>query len=181
MVASDDDAQPLYFRLQKIDNPVMWGAQVWTQHQMDMLRKTDAKTDDTFTEVKSMSIVAFITQHIKDRVYDRTTGKGKVMLKIDVEGSEYRVLPSIERSGLLCKGIVDLIVFELHKKLYNLFNHTKDAHRFKYKLTKFVQHYTNVNNRKSRKCRNPTDIIQFDSEDYKMDNEHPLNETCRDY
>jgi hypothetical protein len=177
MAASDDDTQSMYFRLQENDIPVQWGGQVWTQHQMDKLRSTYGKTDDTFTEVKSLDVAAFIAKHIKDRVYDKTAGEGKVMLKIDIEGSEFRVLPSIERSSLLCKGIVDLIVYELHP-LPDLFNHTKFSKRFKHKIQNFSGHFDSVTMRKSLECPNPTDILQFDSEAYLFDKEHPLEETC---
>jgi hypothetical protein len=131
-----------------------------------------------YTEIKGVDIADFINQHIKDREYDRGNGVGTVVAKMDIEGSEYKVLPRMESLGVLCMGVVDLITTEFHYPFFSKF--IKDIKRFP-TSDSFDSYFLNYKRTGKGKCSRPTEIQFRDSEHYKADEENPLQHTCPKY
>lgn len=200
---SDNTVESLYFQRSKRDNAVMWFGKVTSRHQIyvevkkqhgDRFSKDEIYSiiqnnrDDlhdllpdmaNYTEVKAIDIGPFIHQHIKDRVYDQSNGYGTVMAKMDIEGSEFAVLPHMEKSGVLCKGIIDRIVTEFHGKYY--YKQPNTTHICAGNKC-FADYFGNYNKTQGGyKCGTPTFIEIRDSEEYLEDKENPLQQTCPDY
>jgi FkbM family methyltransferase len=64
-------------------------------------------------QVTVIDFIEFIERHIINRRIHSPNGKGKVIVKMDIEGEEYDLLPALISSGLLC-GSVDVIMVEFH-------------------------------------------------------------------
>ena len=176
---SDDGGGSLYFE-GKVRGKLWTAGMVVSKNRMTKAPKAEYN----YTEIIGVDIASFINQHVKDREYDRGGGLGKVVAKLDVEGSEYKVLPHMEGQGVLCEGIVDLITTEFHYPFYS--NYIKDKKRFPTSEsfhTYFLDNNKKNLERKKGKCGGgrPTVIELRDSEDYKADDENPLQRTCLGY
>ncbi len=197
---SDDTLESLFFQKLKHDNAVMWGGKVRSRHEINaelqnylikhnLTEKMDQMAQnpetlysllpDNYTKVMAIDIAAFINQHLKDRVYDRSSGIGTVMAKLDIEGTEFHVLPHMEKSGVLCKGIIDRIATEFHPWLYHKppnTTHICPGNKC------FADYFSNYNKTVGgEKCGTPTFIELRDSEQYLHDTENPLEQTCPNY
>jgi len=67
--------------------------------------------------VPTFSLADFIETHIKPRALGVHADAGKppaVVMKMDIEGSEYSVLPELVRRHLMCADVVSLAFFEWH-------------------------------------------------------------------
>jgi FkbM family methyltransferase len=69
-------------------------------------------------EVPIIRLADFIRQHVQGRKLPATTYGGpyekpKVLMKMDIEGMEYAVIPDLVASGALCET-VDCITYEFH-------------------------------------------------------------------
>ena len=170
---TDNEEESLYFE-GKIRG-VLWTAGTVVSKNRMMKAKLPGYN---YTEIKGVDIAAFINQHIKDREYDRANGVGTVVAKMDIEGSEYKVLPRMERLGVLCMGVVDLITTEFHYSSYSKF--IKDMKRFR-TSSSFASYFLNYKKPGKRKCSRPTEIQLRDSEHYKADEKNPLQHTCPKY
>ena len=172
VAVADNQNETLVFERKLHDNAVMWGGRV--------LPKSQALTfgQDTlseFTEVPAFSIVEFIKKHVQHREYDRSgRGAGTVVVKMDIEGTEFTVLPHMERSGLLCKGTVDVITAEFHRKMPYF---SRDPERFP-TLRSFSEHFRGYGTRDTPYCDLPTRIDLRDSEAYLEDKRNPLERFC---
>lgn len=197
---SDDTVESLYFLKLKHDNAVMWGGRVRSRHEINadlqnhlikhnLTEKMDQMAQnpetlysllpDNYTEVKAINIAAFINQHIKDRDYDRSNCTGTVMAKMDIEGTEFHVLPHMEKSGVLCKGIIDRIATEFHPSLYHKPPNTTHICPGNKCFAEYFGNYDKTPG--GDKCGTPTFIEIRDSEQYLYDTENPLEQTCPDY
>jgi FkbM family methyltransferase len=67
--------------------------------------------------VPTIRLAGFILQHIEGRTMPETVhgvyNKPKVLMKLDVEGMEFVILPDLVASGALCQ-IVNCVMYELH-------------------------------------------------------------------
>ncbi|XP_052761221.1 uncharacterized protein LOC128203733 [Mya arenaria] len=100
-------------------------------------------------QVPTVDIVQFINEEIKPL-------KPKaVFVKMDIEGSEYTVLPHMIENKVLCKNIVTSIVVEMHKWAKNRMKSDLDIKTLRQRMM-------------TQKCA-PTDIVPFDDETYKSD------------
>ncbi len=193
---SHDAHESIFFKQLKHDNAVMWGGQVqsltqintevrkhfgerFSHEEMDKIMQNPdvfyTLLPDNYTKVMAIDIASFINQHIKDREYDRSKGNGTVMAKMDIEGSEYAVLPHMEKSGVLCKGILDRITTEFHIVHWGLPSNLAHIQN----PSDYFDNYDKTPG--EHKCSTPTFIELRDSEDYLEDKETPLQLTCPDY
>lgn len=82
-----------------------WGAHLSSGEQTWQV----AHQDETYTE-HDVKVTSFLT------LYDELELKGKrVLMKMDIEGSEYGVLAQMAKAGLLCADRVEAITIEFHK------------------------------------------------------------------
>lgn len=63
--------------------------------------------------VKVINFLEFLTNHILNRILNNNELNGKILIKMDIEGEEYNLLPSLITSGLACK-LIDNIIIEYH-------------------------------------------------------------------
>lgn len=75
--------------------------------------KNISSTTFNTVQVTVIDFIEFMKRHIINRRINHPHNKGKVVVKMDVEGEEYALLPSLISSGLLC-GHVDVIMVEFH-------------------------------------------------------------------
>jgi len=71
----------------------------------------------TSVEVKTLDLPSWIETVVPHRSWKAESfpkAKPYVLMKMDIEGSEYIVLPKLLEKGLLCKGIIDMIFIEWH-------------------------------------------------------------------
>jgi hypothetical protein len=173
---SDDRNESLFFEKLRNDNDVMWGGRVLSQRQMHTLKR-DELEESKFTQVYGVDIALFVNQHIKNREYDRSHGNGTVVAKMDIEGSEFYVLPHMERAGVLCKGVIDLISAEFHGRDGVDMPYFASDQRFP-DLQSFKAYFGNYERPEGHKCGNPSSIMMKDSEKYLFDLAHPLEQNC---
>lgn len=72
------------------------------------------KTGSSGIATPTLDLPSFLNKAISSR-----TGKdvGKVIVKMDIETSEYDVLPTMVQKKLLCQGAIDLLLIEWHDRL----------------------------------------------------------------
>ena len=78
----------------------------------------DIRNNGTPVKVTSLRLATWLRDEILDRkmpdtVYGEYQAGPKVVMKLDIEGSEYSVLPDLMFSGLLCQNI-DFLFMEVH-------------------------------------------------------------------
>ena len=100
----------------------------------------------TTYEVDTVDIVAFINSTILP------LRPKKVFMKMDIEGSEFIVLPHLLKSGFLCKTVVTEMVIEMHKWAQKSFHSDMTLDSFKKQL-------------KGQSCA-PTEIAGVDDESF---------------
>ncbi|CAL6339249.1 unnamed protein product [Bathycoccus prasinos] len=114
-------------------------------------------------EVKTIDLVHFIIEHISSRkipdMRHELRSPPTVLMKVDVEGYEYELLPSLLLSGALCD--VDFIFIEWHDQ--HLKN-SKGAQRYS-EIRKAVE--VIIQNEKRLKCK--TVLKELDDETYVKD------------
>ena len=70
--------------------------------------------------VTSIDLMGWLHQHVFRRTLPPGFGDGRlqtrptVVMKLDIEGAEYRVLPKLAMRGALCAGFIDYIYLEEH-------------------------------------------------------------------
>ena len=73
------------------------------------------RTSPGSVKVKTLDFPAFVESQIRHRTWAKHfSAKPYVLMKMDIEGSEFIVLPALIEKGLLCKGIIDMIFIEWH-------------------------------------------------------------------
>lgn len=72
-----------------------------------------------------------------------------VLMKMDIEGAEYEVLPALEENGLLCANKIQAMTIEYH-----------------WRFTKYSKKWSVPN---TFHCDKKTKFIELDSEDYVKD------------
>lgn len=99
------------------------GSSDWASHVADDLisnstansERTEIHTQHnstaTSTEVPALNLPSFIQRVLQSRV-----GDGKVLMKMDIEGSEFQILPRMLEEGLLCTGKIDYFFAEWHER-----------------------------------------------------------------
>merc|ERR1712228_98725 len=93
-------------------------------------------------------------------VQRRVSGTGKVMIKMDIEGAEYKVLGAMLEKGLLCQGIVDFISIEYHPKSLTSTQDFQAAKELRLALS---------NTTRCGDDTNITQIVEIDDESYLND------------
>jgi len=114
-------------------------------------------TDDQLpeaAEVPTFDMAAFVSQQIVPLSSKNVTVVGKV----DIEGSEYVILPKLLKEGLLCAGTIDVLFIEFHE--------TKPAGYEQYSPEALKAQIA-----EGGRCagRPPTRIIDLDDESYAAD------------
>eukprot|EP00747_Dinoflagellata_sp_TGD_P221249 gnl/TRDRNA2_/TRDRNA2_93104_c0_seq2.p1 gnl/TRDRNA2_/TRDRNA2_93104_c0~~gnl/TRDRNA2_/TRDRNA2_93104_c0_seq2.p1 ORF type:complete len:331 (+),score=43.27 gnl/TRDRNA2_/TRDRNA2_93104_c0_seq2:1-993(+) len=102
--------------------------------------------------VASLDIAAFINHTIL------STRKKTVVAKMDIEGSEYIVIPKMLEQGLLCKGNIDALIVTWHRTRPEGYESSNVTDLRK----KIVQGASCGNGR-------PTDIFEMEDESYQFD------------
>jgi hypothetical protein len=161
----------LYFIRKDDDNEISWGGQIGTAEEVEAL------LPGKITPITTHNVTRFMLM-LFDRHYDRSHGLGKIHAKIDIEGSEILLLPTMENAGLLCAdyGFVSMTI-EIHPgrfAMYKSQNHTL-LERFA-NQGEFNTYYGSYAPKSN--CKIPTKIVYFDSESYAFDEENPLETTC---
>ena len=74
-----------------------------------------ARRDGTTVNASALDFVQFLRHHVAERRLPAGTPpqEGRVVVKMDIEGEEYSLLPALISSGVLC-GCVDLLLVEWH-------------------------------------------------------------------
>jgi len=105
-------------------------------------------------EVPTFDMAAFVSQHIVPLSSKNVTVVGKV----DIEGSEYVILPKLLKEGLLCAGTIDVLFIEFHEQ--------KPAGYEQYSPEALKAQIS-----KGEHCagRSPTQIIDLDDESFGAD------------
>jgi FkbM family methyltransferase len=75
--------------------------------------KNMSPTTFNTVQVTVIDFIEFMKRHSINRRMHSPSDKGKVLVKMDVEGEESNLLPVLISSGMLC-GHVDLIMVEYH-------------------------------------------------------------------
>merc|ERR1712083_243636 len=73
----------------------------------------DTNTSRKFV-AETLDLAGFLENHIVNRSTHAGQKKRTVIMKMDIEGSEYSVLPRLLKKGLLCLDVVDTIYIEWH-------------------------------------------------------------------
>ncbi|XP_052812890.1 uncharacterized protein LOC128240326 [Mya arenaria] len=107
------------------------------------------KANMTRYEVPTVDIVKFINEEIKP------LNPKAVFVKMDIEGSEYTVLPHMVKNKVLCKNVLTSMVVEMH-------GWAKEQMKSELDLKKLKQ------SMKAQICA-PTEIVPVDDESYKDD------------
>jgi len=69
--------------------------------------------------VTSLDLATFLEQEVMTRVlFPGVTTDRAVMMKMDIEGSEFAVLPKLLQRNLLCAGVVDALTVEWHARYH---------------------------------------------------------------
>ncbi|XP_052799502.1 uncharacterized protein LOC128231122 [Mya arenaria] len=119
-----------------------WGAGI-----LDKAINNKAKM--TKYKVHTVDLVKFIVETIYPL-------KSKaVFMKMDIEGSEYLVLPHMIKNGILCKNIITSAGIEFHEWARKPLNTSLDMSKFKQNLNQ-------------QSCV-PTSVIPLDDESYNLD------------
>lgn len=108
---------------------------------------------------------------VVQKVLDGRGEKGKVVVKMDIEGAEFEVFPRLNEQGCLCNERIGKMTVEWHpEKVKDLFpeQHVKTT----------IERYTK--NFVSPACPNSTStILGLDDESYGDDAEYPLDKICQ--
>lgn len=134
-----------------------------------VLNKNESVPSDSVVVVPSLDLGRYLLSVLNGRLR-------KAVMKMDIEGAEWRVLPHLDSLGLLCqKTGIHTMTIEFH---YNLGDVPMP------KMVEMHNHYVNSSRTSQLSgaplppgCT-PTNIIEFDSEAYLLDTEHPLTEFC---
>jgi len=120
---------------------------VWAGINADRHEPKEAK-------VPTLDMAAFVSQQIVPLSSKNVTVVGKV----DIEGSEYVILPKLLKEGLLCAGTIDVLFIEFHE--------TKPAGYEQYSPEALKAQIA-----EGGRCagRPPTRIIDLDDESYAAD------------
>jgi len=98
---------------------------------------------DTGTMVHTISVVDYVSNILNKFKPDT------VLMKMDIEGAEYEVLPALEENGLLCANKIQAMTIEYH-----------------WRFTKYSKKWSVPN---TFHCDKKTKFIELDSEDYVKD------------
>ncbi|XP_052791353.1 uncharacterized protein LOC128225429 [Mya arenaria] len=119
-----------------------WGAGI-----LDVAIKD--KESMTRYEIPTVDIVQFINKEIKP------LNPKAVFVKMDIEGSEYTVLPHMVKNKVLCKNVLTSMVVEMHKWAKEQMKSELDLKTLRQTM-------------KQQICA-PTEIVPVDDETYKDD------------
>jgi hypothetical protein len=128
----------------------------------------------SFTQVKSLDLGKFIMEHIADReIPKELRGKAPkppaVVVKLDIEGSEYETLLSMLFRGAMCH--IDVINIEQHIQMNHLFLE-KERPGIQ-TLYKGFKELLEIGYRCSSKKASSTKIIDVDDESFMKDGQRP--------
>mmetsp|Transcript_46795 Transcript_46795/g.135379 ORF Transcript_46795/g.135379 Transcript_46795/m.135379 type:complete len:320 (-) Transcript_46795:106-1065(-) len=115
---------------------------------------TEYKQAPKATKVPTLDMAAFVAEQIVPLSSKNVTVVGKV----DIEGSEYVILPKLLKEGLLCAGTIDVLFIEFHEQ--------KPAGYEQYSPEALKAQIS-----KGEHCagRSPTQIIDLDDESFGAD------------
>jgi len=120
-------------------------------------------------KVMTLDLLKWLERHIFERKlppgygYKASQQKPVVLMKMDIEGAEYRVLPRLVMHAALCKGKIDLIYFEEHERLVPLVpdRFKLDGKVMDFKLANKIQALDSD-------C-DPAELLSLDDETYSHD------------
>jgi len=107
VAVSDNNAASVMFHSNGENEHHNWAGSVTFSGRLD-----DANTS---VKVPTIDLAEWITEEIVPRTW-LAPGAPHVLMKMDIEGSEYTVLPKLLAKGLLCRGVIDTLFIEFHKK-----------------------------------------------------------------
>jgi len=115
---------------------------------------TEYKQAPKATKVPTLDMAAFVAEQIVPLSSKNVTVVGKV----DIEGSEYVILPKLLKEGLLCAGTIDVLFIEFHEHKPAGYEHYSPED-LKAQISE------------GERCsgRSPTQIIDLDDESYPND------------
>lgn len=147
-----------------VDSNGVGGSLLIDKLESEQLSRSKLKKATILTEeIKTMDLGNFITAHISSRqipdMRDEVGSPPSIVMKMDVEGYEYELLPSLLISGALCN--VDCIFIEWHN---NHMKNSQDAQRYR-EIRKAVE--VIIKNEKRVKCK--TVLRELDDESYVKD------------
>jgi hypothetical protein len=123
----------------------------------------------TEQKVDTIDFAQFLQDNIVNRKIPKTSEPASVVMKMDIEGAEFKVLPHLLTSGLMCKGHgIDAMTLEWHEGRVGM-AWTHDGQMGPgpgpeaAKLHKLISE-------QNGKCQ-PTDVLDIDEEFYSLDNE----------
>jgi FkbM family methyltransferase len=98
-----DDRKTIPFQTES--NP---GSSDWASHVAD---PSISSSTGNITEVPALNLPSFVQRVLQNRM-----GDGKVLMKMDIEGSEFQILPRMLEGHLLCTGKIDYFLAEWHER-----------------------------------------------------------------
>mmetsp|Transcript_26713 Transcript_26713/g.39684 ORF Transcript_26713/g.39684 Transcript_26713/m.39684 type:complete len:327 (-) Transcript_26713:205-1185(-) len=125
------------------------------------LFKRDKMTESILVPV--IDFVEFLKRHIIPRQLPDGRNTGKVLIKMDIEGEEYNLLPNLIASGVLC-AVVDTITIEYHMRHARKFLGGKMINITQDNLTGFMHSLSLVMAISKSKCK--TQLRKLDDETY---------------
>ncbi|KAJ1623655.1 hypothetical protein T492DRAFT_1053544 [Pavlovales sp. CCMP2436] len=116
--------------------------------------------NETFT-VATLNLASFLEKVIADRVMPSGLEIGKVVMKLDVEGEEYKIIPHLIETRALC--VIDVIFIEWHARYVR--QSSMNLPVVKAQLDAFLNRTTNPS------CK--TQVVNLDDESYGRARENP--------
>lgn len=113
--------------------------------------------------LKTLDFPSFLESAIAKR---NAKGPRSVLVKMDIEGSEFTVMPSMLQRKLLCKGTIDTFLIEWHERFMSTDADKQMARNVRKETQKGIPCDSGAN----------TNVVAFDDESYLLDGK-PLPNT----
>lgn len=123
--------------------------------------------------IPAYDLARFVREEISERIYPPAKEGDlppAVVMKLDIEGSEYEVLAHMLMTQTLCTKHIDKIFLEWHLHFF-------DSNRTQYKSGKIMQDSLEVLMGMDPVHCTPTELVNMDDEQY-VDDKKPLPDVC---